>query len=146
MRRGIDDPGSSAEIADRIRPITEVLHRWQTHIRSRSGRQLLKLHHLSFAFAVANDPAVLASVGHARTSALDGRDREATIILIAHRLSTIKAFDPIVFMQAGKIVDRGTFSGPCARNDLFHKIVDFLSVVSPEIGEEELQNDAINSR
>jgi ATP-binding cassette subfamily B protein len=41
--------------------------------------------------------------------AIDGLDRDLTIILIAHRLSTVRRCDVIVELDAGKVVAQGTY-------------------------------------
>ena len=44
---------------------------------------------------------------------------QSTIIIVAHRLSTIKNVDHIFFLDAGEIVDEGTFDELFSNNDKF---------------------------
>jgi ATP-binding cassette subfamily B protein len=41
--------------------------------------------------------------------AIDGLDRELTILLIAHRLTTVRRCDVIVELQHGRVVAQGTY-------------------------------------
>ncbi|WP_217809874.1 ATP-binding cassette domain-containing protein [Micromonospora sp. NBS 11-29] len=67
------------------------------------------------------------------TSALDNRTQEvvtrstatlaATRVVIAHRLSTVRAADTIVVLDAGRIVQRGSYDELMAQHDgLFHRL------------------------
>ena len=53
--------------------------------------------------------------------AIDGLDRELTILLIAHRLTTVRRCDVIVELEHGRVVSQGTYdellkSSPSFRN------------------------------
>jgi ATP-binding cassette subfamily B protein len=41
--------------------------------------------------------------------AIDGLDRDLTIVLIAHRLTTVRRCDTIVELQNGRLVAQGTY-------------------------------------
>jgi ATP-binding cassette, subfamily B, bacterial PglK len=47
-----------------------------------------------------------------------------TIVVIAHRLNTLQGCDRLVFMEAGRVVDRGTFFDLTARNAGFRALVN----------------------
>jgi ABC-type multidrug transport system fused ATPase/permease subunit len=50
------------------------------------------------------------STEQALMDAINGLDRELTILLIAHRLSTVQSCDLIIELASGRIVAQGTFS------------------------------------
>jgi ABC-type multidrug transport system fused ATPase/permease subunit len=41
--------------------------------------------------------------------AIDGLDRELTIVLVAHRLTTVRRCDTIVELERGRVVAQGTY-------------------------------------
>ena len=49
-------------------------------------------------------------------------ENSATVIAIAHRLSTIKHLDRIVVMEAGQVVEDGTFDELIAKNGKFTEL------------------------
>ena len=49
---------------------------------------------------------------------------KCTRIVIAHRLSTIKHCDRIVVLDAGNIVEEGTYDELITKNGLFAKLVE----------------------
>jgi ATP-binding cassette subfamily C protein len=67
------------------------------------------------------------------TSALDNRSQaivteslnrlKATRIMIAHRLSTIRQANRIYVLEAGRIVQHGTFEGLMREDGLFAKLM-----------------------
>jgi ABC-type bacteriocin/lantibiotic exporter with double-glycine peptidase domain len=79
------------------------------------------------ARALASNPRVL--VLDEATSALDNVSQAAVVdvlgrlritrVTVAHRLSTIRHADRIFVMEAGRVVDEGTFDELMARNELF---------------------------
>ncbi|MGC4813187.1 ATP-binding cassette domain-containing protein [Micromonospora sp. DT228] len=77
------------------------------------------------------------------TSALDNRTQEvvsrstaalaATRVVIAHRLSTVRAADTIVVLEAGRIVQRGTFDELMGDPEgLFHRLARRQLLTEPE--------------
>jgi ABC-type bacteriocin/lantibiotic exporter with double-glycine peptidase domain len=79
------------------------------------------------------------------TSALDNRTQEivtestkelaATRIVIAHRLSTIVAADRIVVMEAGRIVQEGTYAELMrGRSGLFYRLAARQLLADPAAG------------
>ncbi|MCG5468243.1 ATP-binding cassette domain-containing protein [Micromonospora sp. LAH09] len=77
------------------------------------------------------------------TSALDNRTQEvvsrstaalaATRVVIAHRLSTVRAADTIVVLEAGRIVQRGTFDELMDHPEgLFHRLARRQLLTEPE--------------
>ena len=89
---------------------------------------------LSIARALLKDPPIL--VLDEATSALDGATEESlikamsevmrtrTTLVIAHRLSTIKNADMILVMEAGKIIETGTYQSLCEKSSQFNKMVN----------------------
>lgn len=89
---------------------------------------------IGIARALYDAPEVL--VFDEATSALDGISEKVimdaindfsgdkTIILVAHRLNTVKACDQIFFMDAGRIVDRGTYGELLERNSRFKEMAE----------------------
>ncbi|CAM3729804.1 glucan ABC transporter ATP-binding protein/ permease [Polynucleobacter arcticus] len=89
---------------------------------------------LSIARALLKDPPIL--VLDEATSALDGATEEnlikamsevmrtRTTLVIAHRLSTIKNADMILVMEAGRIIETGTYQSLCEKSSQFNKMVN----------------------
>jgi len=87
---------------------------------------------LAIARAIYRDPEVI--VFDEGTSALDRVTEEAvmaaleelrqdrTIIAVAHRLTTLRSCTQIVLLEAGRIVDRGTYDELLARNRTFRSM------------------------
>jgi ABC-type bacteriocin/lantibiotic exporter with double-glycine peptidase domain len=86
---------------------------------------------LNLARALVQDPAILLL--DEATSALDlDTERQVhaalaslgcTRILIAHRLATVQDADRILVLEAGKIVQEGTYDDLAAREGLFRSLV-----------------------
>jgi ATP-binding cassette, subfamily B, beta-glucan exporter len=68
----------------------------------------------------ALDSATEARVGRALRTLMRGR----TTFIIAHRLSTVRDADEILVFDAGRIVERGTFSSLLARGGPFARLVE----------------------
>lgn len=89
---------------------------------------------LSIARALLKDPPIL--VLDEATSALDSATEESlikamgevirsrTTLVIAHRLSTIKNANMILVMEAGKIVEAGTYLSLCEKSSQFNEMVN----------------------
>ena len=54
---------------------------------------------------------------------IDNLSKGKTVIAVAHRLSTIKDYDVIVVLEAGKIVEQGTFDDLMALRSKFYGLV-----------------------
>ena len=88
---------------------------------------------VGIARALYRQPAIL--VLDEATSALDAETErdindaitalsgEKTVIIIAHRLSTVRHCDTIVLMEAGRIIDRGSFAELAGRNADFARLI-----------------------
>ena len=86
---------------------------------------------LSIARALYRDPNIL--VLDEATNALDSLTEQSilnsllekenvTIILITHRLSTLKKCDEIIFLDKGKIVDKGKYENLIVQNQTFKNL------------------------
>jgi ATP-binding cassette subfamily B protein len=59
--------------------------------------------------------------------AIDGLDRELTILLIAHRLSTVRRCDTIVEIGEGRVMAQGTFGDLLESSASFKKMVRMIA-------------------
>ncbi len=55
-------------------------------------------------------------------SAIEGLDRELTILLIAHRLTTVRNCDTIVQLEGGKLVAQGSYEELLASSPSFQRM------------------------
>jgi ATP-binding cassette subfamily B protein len=126
-REEVEEAAKVAHILDFIESLPD---RWETMV----GERGLKLsggekQRVSIARTVLKDPPIL--IFDEATSALDSGTEKAiqaelaeisrnrTTLVIAHRLSTVVDADQILVMDAGRIVERGTFRELIAREGLF---------------------------
>ena len=69
--------------------------------------------------------------------ALDQLSKGRTTFVIAHRLSTVRTADQILFMEAGRIVERGRFDDLVARGGRFAALVAAGELQDEEVAEED---------
>ena len=50
------------------------------------------------------------------------------MVIVAHRLSTVLSCDSIIYVNHGKIIDRGTFKELRSRNKDFDKQAELLGI------------------
>jgi len=100
-----------------------------------SGGQVQRL---GLARALYNNPGLLVmdeatSALDAESEAeiqkvLDGLRGKVTVVLIAHRVNTIQNADVVFLMEAGKVVDKGTFQELLRRNPSVERVVELMRV------------------
>jgi len=56
-------------------------------------------------------------------AAIEGLDRDITVILIAHRLSTVQRCDRIIYLEQGRIIGVGSYSELQTSSSAFRKLV-----------------------
>jgi subfamily B ATP-binding cassette protein MsbA len=61
---------------------------------------------------------------------IDQLEEGRTVLCIAHRLSTLANMDEIMVLEAGRIVERGTFSALLARKGLFASMAAQQGIIS----------------
>lgn len=124
---------AAAEAANAHRFISELPQGYDTVLGERgtrlSGGQRQRL---AIARALLCDPPIL--ILDEATSALDTESerlvqeavdrllRGRTVFVIAHRLSTIVHADQILFIDRGRIVERGTHAGLLAAHGAYHRL------------------------
>jgi ATP-binding cassette subfamily B protein len=60
--------------------------------------------------------------------AIEGLNRDLTILFIAHRLSTISNADEIIVLQKGSIIERGTHDSLISQNGFYKKLVEMQEI------------------
>jgi ABC-type multidrug transport system fused ATPase/permease subunit len=126
LRRAADLAGASEFIAALPKGLdTEVGERGAT--LSTGQRQLI-----AFARAIVGDPAIL--ILDEATSSVDTRTemliqaglrnilKDRTSIIIAHRLSTVRDADTIVVLDAGRVVETGSYTDLMSYDGAFFRL------------------------
>jgi ATP-binding cassette subfamily B protein len=60
--------------------------------------------------------------------AIEGLDRDLTVLLIAHRLTTVQHCDSIVELEHGRVVTQGTYDQLIATSSSFRKMVKATTI------------------
>jgi ABC-type multidrug transport system fused ATPase/permease subunit len=60
--------------------------------------------------------------------ALDQMRGKVTVVLIAHRLNTVQHADKVFLIDAGTVVDSGTFQELVSRNPSVDRLVQLMNV------------------
>ena len=117
--------GIAGDIAMMPMGMQTVISEGSTNISGGQRQRIL------IARALVTKPAIL--IFDEATSALDNRTQsivtntldnlDATRIIVAHRLSTIRNCDRILVMDAGRLVESGTFDELVARGGIFANLV-----------------------
>jgi ATP-binding cassette, subfamily B, bacterial PglK len=119
--------------------LDELLERLPEGLSTRVGERGIQLsggqrQRIGIARALYDDADIL--VLDEATSALDGITErlvmdaihdfsgKKTIIMIAHRLATVKPCDCIYLMEAGKVIDSGTYDELVKRNETFQRMAE----------------------
>lgn len=129
----LDDAWKAAELANIADDIREMPMGMNTVIsEGQGGFSGGQKQRLMIARAVAHNPKIL--IFDEATSALDNITQKnisksldelrCTRIVIAHRLSTIRNCDRIVVIDAGKIIEDGTYDELIAHKGYFYELVE----------------------
>jgi len=123
----------AAEVAGALTFIEGLAQGFETAVGERGGtlstgqRQLI-----AFARAIVGDPAIL--ILDEATSSVDTRTemliqeglrsilRGRTALIIAHRLSTVRDSDRVLVLEAGRIVEQGTYRDLLAAEGAFARL------------------------
>lgn len=130
---------TKVEKALKLAHLTETVSKLEKGLHTMVGERGVKLsggqrQRLGIARALYHDPDIL--VFDEATSALDGLTEKLimdaiqefhgtkTIIMIAHRLKTVQMCERIYFVDAGSIVDSGSYQELYLNNQSFKKMAD----------------------
>ncbi|MCG6656352.1 ABC transporter ATP-binding protein [Halomonas campisalis] len=130
---------ASVQRAAQMAHLDELLERLPDGLETRVGERGIQLsggqrQRIGIARALYDDAEVL--ILDEATSSLDGITEKLvmdaihdfsgkkTIIMIAHRLATVKQCDRIFLLEAGKIVDQGTYEELAASNQIFQRMAE----------------------
>lgn len=108
---------------------------WETRVGDRGGRLSGgQRQRVALARAIVRDPdlflldeatnALDAETERAFQAALAEFSRGRTLVVVAHRLATIEAADQIVLMDAGVVVERGSFAELIAQRGRFWRLYE----------------------
>jgi ATP-binding cassette subfamily B protein/subfamily B ATP-binding cassette protein MsbA len=126
LLRAADVAGAAAFIAGLPQGLETAVNERGTTL-STGQRQLV-----AFARAIVGDPAIL--ILDEATSSVDTRTEmliqsglrnilaDRTSLIIAHRLSTVRDADTIVVLEAGRVVERGSYAELMAREGAFWRL------------------------
>jgi ABC-type multidrug transport system fused ATPase/permease subunit len=142
----------AAKLANAYDFITRMPQGYKTELTeqasnlSQGQRQLI-----SIARAVLARPGIL--IMDEATSSVDMRTElliqkalqellhERTSFVIAHRLSTIRDADQVIFIQDGRIAERGTHEELLAEQDLYYDL--YVSQFRPEVEAEPVECELV---
>jgi ATP-binding cassette, subfamily B, bacterial PglK len=133
----IDD--EKVQRAAQMAHLDELVERLPEGLSTRVGERGIQLsggqrQRIGIARALYDDAEIL--VLDEATSALDGITErlvmdaihdfsgKKTIIMIAHRLATVKPCDCIYLMEAGRVIDSGTYDELVHRNETFQRMAE----------------------
>ncbi|MBB3229664.1 ABC transporter ATP-binding protein [Halomonas stenophila] len=136
-REGIDD--AKVLRAAKMAHLEELLERLPEGLDTRVGERGIQLsggqrQRIGIARALYDDAEVL--VMDEATSALDGITErlvidaihdfsgKKTIVMVAHRLATVKSCGRIYLLEAGRVIDSGTFDELVERNATFQRMAE----------------------
>lgn len=139
---GIDKPSIDLikiKKAIRLAKLEEFINSFENGLHTLVGERGVQIsggqkQRIGIARALYNDPEIL--IFDEATSALDGDSeklilesinsisQKKTIIMIAHRLNTVKKSDLIYVLEAGKIIEKGSYEFLMRESKNFKRMVD----------------------